>query len=57
MCNMRAAPALISALVLALASVAGHAATVSVDVRGADGMPPVGASVSFSHRDPVRHRR
>jgi hypothetical protein len=95
MCNVRTASVLIAALAVGLVPLAGHAATVSVDVRGADGKPlagavvivdtphrpagpirfpwpyvmaqekinfqphvlivPVGASVSFPNRDPVRH--
>jgi len=37
--NMRIVSMLIAALAMGLASGAGHAATVSVEVRGADGKP------------------
>lgn len=45
MYNLRTASALFAALATGLAPLAGHAATVSVDVRGADGKPLAGAVV------------
>jgi hypothetical protein len=58
MCKMRTASVLIAALAMGLAPVAGHAATVSVEVRGANGKPLAGAVVMIDtpHRPagPIR---
>ncbi|MDB5712196.1 MAG: hypothetical protein JWL96_4266 [Sphingomonas bacterium] len=45
MCKMRTASVLIAAMALGFAPLAAQAATVSVDVRGADGKPLAGAVV------------